>query len=90
MEKYYFITYVTRKLGREFFNSDVIDEHPFNWIKRSQQETNSKLVLAGWQEISKEEYKIYIGDEITESLGQITVADPLELLNGDQSEGLES
>ena len=36
MGKYYYITYVTKKLGKEFFNSDIIAEHPFIWIKRSQ------------------------------------------------------
>jgi hypothetical protein len=92
MGKYYFITYVSRKLGREFFNSDIIDEHPIIWIKKSQLETNSKMVLAGWQEISKEEYDMYFDEEIAEDLNQITAtnANPLELVNGDPSEGLES
>jgi hypothetical protein len=48
MGEYYFITYVTRRLGRQFFESEVIDEHPFNWLKKSQLETNFKKVLAGW------------------------------------------
>jgi len=92
MRKYYFITYVTRRLGREFFNSEVIDEHPFTWIKRSQLETNLKMVLAGWQELSKEEYNAYLQDEIIEDLDQAVASDvnPLELLNGDPSDGLES
>jgi hypothetical protein len=92
MGKYYFITYVTKKLGREFFNSDIIDEHPFIWIKRSQSETNSTMVLAGWQEISEKEYKMYFEEEIAEDPNRITEshADSLELLNGHPSEGLES
>jgi hypothetical protein len=79
-------------LGREFFNNEVIDEHPFGWIKQAQLETNSKMVLAGWQEISKEEYKSYLDDEITEDSNQIIAhdADFLKLLNGDPSEGLKS
>lgn len=92
MGRYYFITYVTKKLGREFFNSGIIDEHPFSWIKRSQLETNTKMVLAGWQEISEKEYNMYFEDEIAEDPNRITEPndDPLELLKGDPSEGLES
>ncbi len=92
MGRYYFITYVTKKLGREFFNSDIIDEHPFSWIKRSQLETSTKMVLAGWQEISEKEYNMYFEDKIAEDPNQITAPndDPLELLKGDPSEGLES
>ena len=92
MGKYYFITYVTKKLGREFFNSDIIDEHPFSWIKRSQLETNSTMVLAGWQEISDEEYKMSFEDGTAEDPNHITApnADLLELSNGGSSEGLES
>ena len=91
MGKYYFVTYVTRKLGREFLNSDVIDEHPFSWIKRSQLETDSKMVLAGWQEISKEELDMYFNDEIAADIDKIAApsANPIELLKGDPSEGLE-
>jgi hypothetical protein len=50
------------------------------------------MVLAGWQEISKEEYNMYFDEEIAEELSQITAtnANPLELINGDPSEGLES
>lgn len=92
MGRYYFITYVIKKLGREFFNSGAIDEHPFSWIKRSQLETNTKMVLAGWQEISEKEYNLYYEDETAEDSNRITESnsDPLELLKGDPSEGLES
>jgi len=92
MGKYYYITYVTKKLGKEFFNSDIIAEHPFIWIKRSQLDTNSKMVLAGWQEISEEEYNMYFEEETTEDPNRITEpsADALGLLNGDLPRGLES
>jgi hypothetical protein len=88
----YFITYVTKKLGKEFFNSEIIDEHPFIWIKRSQLESNSKMVLAGWQEISEEEYKMYFEDGPAEDPNLFTQpsAGAMDLLNGDSSEGLES
>jgi|GEM_PF-2385080 len=92
MRKYYFITYVTKKLGKEFLNSEIIDEHPFIWIKRSQLESNSKMVLAGWQEISEEEYKMHFEDGTNEDPNRITQpsANAMDLLNGDSSEGLES
>ena len=59
MNKYYFITYTTRKLGKEYLESDVIDEHPFNWLKKARSEINHKIVLAGWQMISEEEYSMF-------------------------------
>jgi hypothetical protein len=92
MGEYYFITYVIRRLGRQFFESEVIDEHPFNWLKRSQLETNLKMVLAGWQEISEEDYEMFLDEEISEKQGIISVprSNPLELMNRDPSEGLES
>jgi len=64
VNKYYFITYITRKLGREYLESDVIDEHPFNWLKKAKSEINHKIVLAGWQEISEEEYSMYDNDRM--------------------------
>jgi len=92
MGEYYFITYVTRKLGRQFFENEVIDEPPFNWLKKSQLETNLKMVLAGWQEISEEEYDLFLNGEITENLSTILApqSNPLELINRDASDGLES
>ena len=68
VNKYYFITYITRKLGREYLESDVIDEHPFNWLKKAQSEINHKIVLAGWQEISEEEYSMYDNDRMKSDL----------------------
>ena len=64
MNRYYFITYITRKLGEEYLESDVIDEHPFNWHKKVRSEINHKIVLAGWQEISEEEYRMYDNDRM--------------------------
>jgi hypothetical protein len=92
MGEYYFITYVTRKLGRQFFESEVIDEHPFNWLKKSQLESNLKMVLASWQEISEEEYELFLNGEIVENFSTILApqSNPLELINRDPSEGLES
>jgi hypothetical protein len=34
MSKYYFITFITRRLGREYLDCDVISEHPFEWFKK--------------------------------------------------------
>ena len=56
MNKYYFVTYVTRRLGKQFFDSTVIDEHPFDWLKRTREEISIKTILVAWQEISEEEY----------------------------------
>ena len=64
MTKYYFITYISRKLGRQYLESDVINEHPFNWLKKVQSEINHTIVLAGWQEISEEEYNMYDSDRM--------------------------
>jgi hypothetical protein len=59
MNKYYFITYVTRRLGKQLFDSCVADEHPFDWLRRTQAEHNFQTILAGWQEISENEYNKY-------------------------------
>jgi hypothetical protein len=66
MDKYYFITYITRRLGRQFLESIVSDKHPFNWLNGVQLETNNKIVLIGWQEISEEEYNMYPKLELKE------------------------
>jgi hypothetical protein len=93
VNKYYFITYITRKLGKEYLESDVIEEHPFNWLKKAQSEINHKIVLAGWQEISEEEYHIYDYDRMESNANppRETAADlnkPEELRPSDQK-GLE-
>jgi hypothetical protein len=92
MKKYYFITYATKRLGKEFLDCMVIEEHPFSWLKNSKSETNFKRVLVGWQEISLEEYNMYNSEEVEETIDQIAASDagPLELINQDPSEGLES
>jgi hypothetical protein len=91
MGKYYFISYVTKRLGREFFDCSVIEAHPFSWLKTSLLETNFKIVLIGWQEISKEEYDLYDKEEAEDHTDQIVApqTSPLELLNRDPSENLE-
>jgi hypothetical protein len=91
MEKYYFISYVTKQLGREFFDCDVIEEHPFTWLKTSLLDTNFKRVLVGWQEISREESELYNNDGAAAHTDQIVKhqTNPLELLNRDPSEDLE-
>jgi hypothetical protein len=70
----------------------VIEEHPFSWLKNSKSETNFKRVLVGWQEISLEEYNMYNSEEVEDSIDQVAASetDPLELINRDPSEGLES
>jgi hypothetical protein len=94
MNKYYFITYITRKLGREYLESDVINEHPFNWLKKAQSEINHKIVLAGWQEISEEEYSMYDDDRMKSDLilPRETSADlnRVEELGPSGQKGLES
>jgi hypothetical protein len=91
MGKYYFISYVTKRLGREFFDCDVIEEHPFTWLKTSLLDTNFKRVLVGWQEITREEYELYNNDGAAAHTDQIVEhqTNPLELLNRDPSEDLE-
>ena len=94
MNKYYFITYVTRKLGKEYLESDVINEHPFNWLKKARSEINHKIVLAGWQEISEEEYNMYDNDPMKSNPVQQreTTADlnRLEELKPSDQKGLKS
>ena len=92
MKKYYFITYATKRLGKEFLDCMVIEEHPFSWLKNSKLETNFKMVLVGWQEISLEEYNMYNTEGVVDGIDQIaeSEANPLELINQDPSEGLES
>jgi hypothetical protein len=94
VNKYYFITYITRKLGREYLESDVINEHPFNWLKKAQSEINHKIVLAGWQEISEEEYSMYDNDRMKSDLilPRETTADlsRLEELRPSDQKDLES
>jgi len=68
VNKYYFITYIARKLGKEYLESDVIDEHPFNWLSKARSEINHKIVLAGWQEISEEEYGMFDDDRMKSNL----------------------
>ena len=88
MGKYYFITYITKRLGKQFFDNAVVDEHPFLWLKRSQSESNSKKVLVNWREISEEEFRLY-GDS-AEELDQAleSHSSPLELISRDPSDGL--
>jgi hypothetical protein len=88
--KYYFVTYITRRLGKQFFDSDAIEEHPFEWLKRSQRESNSKMVLANWREISEEEFRMYNEVEHVDKLDQALILqpNPLELISRDHSEGL--
>jgi len=83
MKKYYFISYVSKRLGRDFFGCNIVEEHPFTWLKNVLSETNFKTVLVGWQEISEEEYKMYKEEETVANPDQIEVAQtsPLELIN---------
>ena len=83
MRKYYFISYVSKRLGREFFDCDVVEEHPFTWLKNVLSETNFKTVLIGWQEISEEEYEMYNKGETVANPNQIEApqTSPLELIN---------
>ena len=70
MGKYYFIAYINKRLGKQLFDSIVIDEHPFEWLKRSQSESNSKKVLVNWREISEEEFRAYNEVEYVDKLDQ--------------------
>jgi hypothetical protein len=94
MNKYYFITYITRKLGRQYLESDVIKEHPFNWLKKAQSEIEHTIVLAGWQEIAEEEYNMFDNDRMKSNLipPKATTADlnRLEDLGPSDQGGLES
>jgi hypothetical protein len=90
MSKYYFITYINKRLGKQLFDSTVIDEHPFEWLKRSQSESNSKKVLVNWREISEEEFCAYNEVEYVDKLNQALTLqpNPLELISKDPKEGL--
>jgi len=95
VNKYYFITYVTRKLGKEYLESDVINKHPFDWLTKTRSEINHKIVLAGWQEISEEEYLKYYDNGRMESnpvQPRETTADlnRLEELKPSDQKGLKS
>ena len=89
MGKYYFITYITKRLGKQFFDNDVIDEHPFKWIKRSLSESNSKKVLVNWREISEKEFHMY-NEEYVDQLEEAIASQPspLEMISRDPSDGL--
>lgn len=91
MGKYYFISYVTKRLGKEIFDCNVIAEHPFSWLKNTLLETNFKTVLVGWQEISEKEYELYNRDEAIADPCHVVVpqTSPLELISHDPSEDLE-
>ena len=79
MGKYYFITYITKRLGKQFFDNTVVDEHPFRRLKRSQSESNSKKVLVNWREISEEEFHLYNDEERVEELDQALGSHPSPL-----------
>ena len=89
MGKYYFVTYITKRLGKQFFDSTVIDEHPFLWLKRSQSESNAKIVLINWREISEEEFRRYnekYVDQFEEAI--VSQPSPLEMISRDPYDGL--
>jgi hypothetical protein len=90
MAKYYFIAYISKKLGKQFFDSTVIDEHPFEWLKKTQSESNSKKVLVNWREISEEEFRAYHEVIYVDKLDQALIPqpNPLNLISNDRSEGL--
>ena len=90
MSKYYFITYINKRLGKQLFDSIVIDEHPFEWLKSSQSESSSKKVLVNWREISKEEFRAYNEVEYVDKLDQALKPqpNPLELISNDSLESL--
>jgi hypothetical protein len=91
MGKYYFISYVTKRLGREFFDCNVVEEHPFTWLKNILSETNFKTVLIRWQEISEEEYEMYNNEDAVADPNQIEIPQksPLELINRNPMNDLE-
>ena len=90
MSKYYYITYINKRLGKQFFDSAVIDEHPFEWLKRSQAESNFKKVLVNWREISKEEFRAFNEIKQVDKLNQALKSKdgPVEEISKDRSEGL--
>ena len=90
MSRYYFITYINKRLGKQLFDSMVIDEHPFEWLKRSQIESNYKKVLVNWREISEEEFIAYNEIESIDKLDLALTPQPslIELVSKDPSEGL--
>jgi hypothetical protein len=82
-------------LGKEYLESDVINMHPFDWLTKTRSEINHKIVLAGWQEISEEEYLKYYDNDRMESnpvQQRETTADlnRLEELKPSDQKGLKS
>jgi hypothetical protein len=86
----YFVTYINKRLGKQFFDSTVIDEHPFGWLKKCQLDSNSRIVLVNWKEISEEEFRAYNEINYVDKLNQAlrSQPNPLDLTSKDQSEGL--
>jgi hypothetical protein len=89
MTNYYYITYVTRKLGKQFFDSDVIVEHPFQWLRNAKSENNSKVVLLGWKEISEQEFQMYGESSVAGDLVEEASSSSINLLGQGSREGLE-
>jgi len=89
MGAYYFITYITRRLGKQFVDNAVIYEHPFRWLKRTQSESNLKIVLVNWREISQDEYLLYNKEDSIEEMEQDITPQrsPLELISREPSDG---
>ena len=87
---YYFISYTNKRMGKQFYDSEVIDEHPFEWLKRNRRESNPSKVLVSWKEISEEEYRAFNEVEDVDKLDQALVSEstPFELMNKDPREGL--
>ena len=90
MSKYYFITYINKRLGKQLFDGIAIDEHPFEWLKRSQSESCSKKVLVNWREISEEEFRAYNEVDYVDKLDKALTpqSNPSDLISNDSSEGL--
>lgn len=55
MNKYYFVTVMTKELGRECQVNMTIDMHPMELIKKLTKE-NIEHVITFYHELSKEEY----------------------------------
>ncbi len=90
MSKYYFIIYMSKRLGKQIFDSVVIDEHPFVWLKKNQPESSFQKVIINWKEISEDEFGLYNEIEYVDKFNQAITynPNPLDLISNDSSEGL--
>jgi len=60
MANYYFITYMDRELPRgKRMKNDVLDIHPFKWLKERNFDEDRDIAIVFWRPISKGEFELW-------------------------------